>query len=278
MAFFLFMFLLGNYAIFAKRGSELPAIHRLPALLRTAEGLSKGAHVFSHGVRVGYVASLTLVDLGSRGEVFSFKEAERLASHGQGIVAILNLGHDFIFYPNYRIITKHRTILTEKIIEILPGDGADWDTRALPGNAHPWPEDSNTDSSRSIAPLYLSYDEMWKFHNKAELPERGHLLRASNYDDPIYLFAAVMGENRKNLFYTFRNLHDISEKIDNGTGTLGAVINQPHIADKANGFLEQLIYLVNEVRDGVESARESSTPARLIALVIGLLWSLGQDE
>ena len=274
LAFFLFMFLLGNYTIFAKKSSERPTTLHLPVLMKTAEGLSKGAHVFSHGVRVGYVASLTRVDLGRQGQALSFQEAEQFPSYGQGIIAMLNLQRDFIFYPNYRIITKHRTILAEKIIEILPGDGAGWDTRALPGNAHTWPESLGLDLLQAVPVLYLDYGELRAFHDRAELPRKGHLLQASNYDDPLYLFAAVLGENRKNLFYIFRNLNDISDKINRGTGTIGAVINQPDIANKTNEFLKQLIYFTHDVRDGAEALRESDSTVRTILALYGAytLW------
>ncbi len=272
--FFLFMLLIGNYTIFASVGPSLPERIRLPVLIPTAEGLIKSSPVFSHGVRVGYVYSLTTVGLDKQGKPLSFKQNKPGAVYGQGIIAILSLSRDFLFYPNYRIVTRHHTILSEKFIEVLPGYAAKWE-KPLPGYRHPWPE--NTTNERPVDVLNLSFKEVQKFHQTGVMPQRDFLLNMSNYDDPLYLIASVIYENRNNLRHIFINLEDITSKINRGKGTASALINQKKLAIQLNKVLEESIYFTRTVRDGVESIRESNGVVELIgvAITFGFWWWFG---
>ena len=270
LTFFLILFGTLNFTIFANRSVSKATVTLIPVLLKTAEGIKEGTLAYSHGVHVGSVISLIRVKLGKKGNVLSNLQAQKSPSYGLGIIAVLSLNKNFIFYPNYRIITKHRTVLSEKIFEILPGDSEDWDTKKLPGLPYIWPK--SIDKSLSINNLELNYYELEKLKNTHELPQGKILLPASNYDDPLYLIATVIVENRANIFHLIKNTREITDKINDGTGSFSYFINRRELIDKTNATLEQSIYLINDARDGLEALRESDSTIRfgLLAFTLAL--------
>lgn len=275
--FFLILFIVGCYTIlFAKDLGSVTAV-RLPLLLETAEGLNVGAFVYSQGVRVGYVTSLTRVSLDKQLVPISFAQAKNKPAHGQAIIAVLSINRPLHFYPNYRIFTKHKALLSEKVVNIIVGDAGGLDWGHLPGYAHPWGED--IDKKKAVDALELSYGEWMELQSSGELPHRSHLLRAVNYDDPLFLFASVINENRRNFYYTVENIRDIVEKINGNVGTIGSLINSPSLDRNTNDALKELIYLTNEGRDGLESVRESSSAVRFLFVFVSVVgWAISEKK
>ena len=272
--FFMIMLLIANYTIIAKKSFSGRIAIQVPVLLGTAEGLSKGAFVYCHGVKIGYLASLTPIKLDAKSYPISFKDKKRL-SYGQGIIAILNLDRNLIFYPNYRVITKNRTVLADKIIEILPGDSQGWDKKLLPGVPFLWPD--GTPQDKAVVIRKMEYKEVITFTKTGYLEKKDHLLRCSNYDDPLYLFSSILAENRQNVKYIFQDLRKITGNINNGKGTIGALINKPSIEKGINKFLEEFIYFLHDIRDGAEALRETDSAIRIITVSTALVfWYLTQ--
>ncbi len=275
--FLVFLFSLAHYTIFAATTPAGAVSLRIPVLLDTAEGLKQGSAVFSHGVRVGYIVSLQTVGLDADKYPAAFGRQE--AFYSQGVIAILSLQRRFDFYPNYRIVSKNRTILAEKLIDLLPGDKADWDKSKILGNPHPWPVAMPKDQTVDV--LELSHEEVREFQKTGSLPRgRGYLLRASNYDHPLHLIALILAENRPHLFKLSSNLRDITTKIQQGRGSIGAVINQDILARRVNELLKDSSLLVQEARDALEVLRENDSTIRFIKLAYSILlwWTFRENS
>ncbi len=276
LIFWLFMIILGNYAIFAARGSDIPTVIRLPVLLRNAEGIEKGAQVSVRGVHIGHVESLTYVDLNDKEEVIPFDKVNSKNSYGQGVIIILSIDRKLTFYPNYRVISKRSTILAGKKIEILTGNSPaeGWEEPKV-GQQFPWR--GEIDWGKKVSVLELDYWEAQAIRSEAIISKKAHLVRVSNYDDPLYLFASVMHENKDNFFHGLQNVHDITHKINTGMGTIGKLLNRPEIDDKLNNLLKEFIYFTGEARDGLESLRESDSAVRFLFVAFTLAtWSIGR--
>lgn len=263
--FCLLMAILGFYTIIFKAERDGLALVYIPVRLPTAEGLSVGADVFLQGVRVGHIHSLHYMALDQQGWPFPFSLEAGPPSHGQTVIALLALMEAPRFYANYRIVGRYRTVLSDKVLELLPGGAADWfNSEGTPGRPYPWGEEAAPEGP--IFYLQLDQQQMSRFREEGILPYRAHLLTASNYKDPLYLLAAVLAENRRPLYQFFDNLRQITEKINYGNGSIALFINQPDLAHKLNAILKEADLLAADARDGLENLRESRSALEFISL------------
>ncbi|MBL8019481.1 MAG: MCE family protein [Leptospirales bacterium] len=217
-----------------------------PLVLESAEGLRQGAAISILGVSAGSVDSLYLISPGDGSG----------NSDSSMVVALLAINQPVTFYSNYRIITRYPTALGAKIIEIDPG-------------RKKGPED------RPLLPRYLGSKELVAMKKTGLVPELGNtVLIAANFDDPLYMIATTLAENRKPIRKITRNLAEITGKMNSGSGTIASILNRPDLADGSNEILKGAIILIQEIRDGVEDSRESRAAIDFIFTITAFL-SLG---
>jgi MlaD protein len=241
LAFYAFMALIGIYTILVSDIGLVDRGIRIPLRLSSSEGLREAVPVYIKGVEAGVVHSLYYVTLDENDHARPWNASG--APHGQTVIAILHLDEKPELYPNYRIITRYLSILGKKIIEIDPGDARP----AVAGGVQNAPLGFQT----------LTRAETAHFRRTGELPNGRPMLAASNYDDPVYLIATVISENRRDLRRITGNLRDITDKLNAGNRNIALLVNEARLLNGTNAILRDVIILTQEVRDGAEDLRES---------------------
>jgi hypothetical protein len=122
----------------------------------------------------------------------------------------------------------------------------------------------------ALGPRYLDSKEVVQLKRTGVMPE-GSMLQAANFDDPLYQVAVVLTENRKSLRRITRNLQEITTKINQGDGTLSAILNRPDLANGTNNILKGAIVLIQEIREGAEDTRESRTGIDFLSGIVSYL-------
>ncbi len=130
------------------------------------------------------------------------------------VLVSLKMTRRFKLYENYEIKIKSESALGGRYVSIYPGKAAD-------GN-------------RTYAEVY----------DRQNLPGR-------SLDDPLSLLAEFIQENRANVYQTISNIKSITQKIDEGKGTLGRLINDNRVHENTDG-------LIKELRDAIEDTREQA--------------------
>lgn len=268
MAFFNFMSFMFTFTIILGKVEWGGEVVHLPVQLTSAEGMRTGVPVFMHGVEVGSVGSLYYVTLDGAGRPRPWNVAKSVRSHGQTVIAILNLTRDLPYYPNYEVVTRYQTILSEKVVEVLPGNAVG----EMPYGKTRAPEyGSEAVAFPPLNVMKFSMAELQRFHLYGELPAGDReMLAASNYDDPLYLIASVIVENRRPLKEITGNLRDITEKLNQGNRNIALLVNQARLMDGTNGFLRDVIVLTQEAREGLEDTRESRASIEFLEALLAL--------
>lgn len=273
--FFSLLLMLLFFTIFLGKIDWRAEVVHIPVRLASAEGLRSGVPVFVHGVEVGSVGNLyyVTVDEFDRPRSWAVAREAEGGSHGQTVIAILHMRRDLPFYPNYEVVTRYQTILSEKVVEVGPGGAY----REFPYGKQRRPEHGPEGTAlQTIRHLKFSTAELERFHRTGELPDDDRkLLRASNYDDPLYLIASVIVENRRPLRQITGNLRDITTKLNTGNQNISLLINRAQLMEGTNGFLREVIVLTQELREGVEDTRESRAAIEFLESVLavsGLLY------
>lgn len=261
IGFFVFMGLLFYNTVIMTVVASYSEPTRLPVRLGSAENLKRMAPVFIYGVESGYVSSLHYVPLDERGEPIPYERLEHESPDSQAIVAILTLDKKVKFYPNYRVYTKYQSVLSQKAVDLYPGKAES-----------PWHEKND--------PWYemtMTLGEIVNFRTTGILPTmepHEHMLKAINYDDPLYLVATVIFENRTSLRNIIHGIREVTDKIDQGGGNISLIVNKAQLVDSVNQTLVEADQLVNEVGEGLETLRENDTFVDMLAawfsIVIGV--------
>ncbi len=266
LAFFNVMSFLFTFTIFLGKVDWQSEVVHLPVRLSSAEGMRTGVPVFMHGVEVGSVGSLYYVTLDENGRPRPWQSESRTRSHGQTVIAILNLTRDLPYYPNYEVVTRYQTILSEKVVEVLPGNALG----PMPyGKTRPEKYGPPEQAFPRLNVLKFSTAELQRYHIYGELPDdEREMLVASNYDDPLYLIASVIVENRRPLKEITGNLRDITEKLNQGNRNIALLVNRAKLMDGTNAFLRDVIVLTQEAREGLEDTRESRAMLEFLEAVL----------
>ena len=139
---------------------------------------------------------------------------ESVALEGEKVLVTMNLHHDVVMYENYNISIKTPLALGEPHVSIDPGS----------------------------------------IKNKRGKP-RGivnkKLILKGNLDSPMEVFTDLIAENRSDIRSTIKNIREITDKINQGKGTVGKLVNK----DEIHGQTDEL---VKELRDTIEDAREQA--------------------
>lgn len=232
--FFGGMLMIGYFTIARQKeqGLRSPEFYLLE--LETAEGLKVGASVQILGVPSGVVDSMYYVPPEDSGET--------------KVLAVLAISRQVPIYSNYRIITRFPTALAAKVVEINPG--------------------TRTNGAFQVQPRLLGSHELVNLKTSGVMPEAGaNVLRAANYDDPLYLIATSLTENRRSLRKIASNVAEITEKMNSGNGTIAALLNRGDLVNNTNEILRGSLILIQEIREGVEDTRESRAAIDFISVV-----------
>ncbi|MCB1319583.1 MAG: hypothetical protein KDK34_05000 [Leptospiraceae bacterium] len=306
LLFFVGLGLIGYYTIIDTQEFDDEGTVRIPVRLLTAEGMRPGTKIFVQGVQMGAVGALYYMTLDERGWPRSWSE-ENTRSHGQTVIAILYLKRGFQFYPNYRIITRYQTVLSAKVIEIEPGNAVPTFMRRhdkleakrargitptqlnlIPGVSGRIQysaeerallrarEQGEPYLLRPLNHISLSMEEELHFRRTGDLPHgpERELLAASNFNDPIFMIASVINENRTPIHQITSNLKDITQKLNQGNGAVAGLLNRPDVYAGSNEFMKDVIILTQELREGSEDLRETRAAVDFLDAMLVLIGGL----
>ena len=268
-AFFAVMGAIGYFTIARGRTYALEKGVHIPVLLESAEGLRVGARVFVLGIEMGVVSSVHYVLTREDNSIIPWDEegkprrADRPA--GQRVICILDLERDVQLYPNYSLKSRYPSPISQKIVSLNPGR-----LLAPPGGK------AGTGGTTDPAwrPLRMTQPQLRAFLQSGVLPADGTMLASQNSDDPIYLAASIIADNRQTLLRITSNLAEITHKVNVGQGTLSAVLNQETLSRETNNSLAGLVIFLNEIRHGVEDTRESRAMTDFIAALLPVMFKV----
>lgn len=258
-AFFAAMILVGYFTIARGRTYALEKGVHLPILLESAEGLRVGARVYVLGIEMGVVSSLHYVLTRADGSIIPWNEERSLRPNegtaGQRVIAIIDLERSIKLYPNYSAKTRYPSPISQKIVALDPG--------------------RLEDKESSWQPRTLTQPQLRAFLARGTLPSDGTMLASHNTDDPIYLAASVIADNRAALLRITGNLAEITGKVNEGQGSVAAILNRETLSRETNESLAGLIIFLNEIRHGVEDTRESRAMVDFISALLPFLFKAG---
>jgi len=252
IAFFAVMGFVGYFTIIKKNVKEVKRATYLPVILATADHLHAGSPVTILGVPAGFIGSLHYVIIDETGNHFEPKEKYDIHDiQGQYVLAVLDLFDAVEIHENYKITTYYPTIASEKRVDIDPGMRR--------------PEET-------FSPRFYSSGEILSLRSDRKIPpgESKTILHATNSDDPLYLLSSLIRENRSPVRRITFSLAEISEKINRGRGTLGALVNNPELYKKGGHVLLAAKPILVDARDALESYRETTQTIDLLKT----LWSI----
>ncbi|MBE7439714.1 MAG: hypothetical protein HS115_14755 [Spirochaetales bacterium] len=237
--FFGFLTFAGYYTIVFRETESLARPIYVPVRLETAEGLRIGARVEIQGVEQGFLTSLHYLNVDEKGWPLPYETSA--TPSGQTVIAILQLRAVPITYPDYVAYSRSPSPLAARGIDLVPGK---------PGHAP------------ALNPQTLTEQEHREFLESARLPHKTgqDLLFIKNFDDPLYLVAKLLAENRHSITRIVTHVTGITDQINEGDGTLGLLLNQDSLHAGSNVALLEFNHLVGDMRDLLESLRENLGP------------------
>lgn len=252
LAFFIMMGFVGYGTIVVQKTVAITRPTRIVVRLETAEGMRPGAPVLILGVKKGLVAALSYLALDAAGNPIPWSDATSAgAVQGQAVFAVLDMADRVTVYKNHRVITRYPNVFSDKVVDIDPGHGQ---------------------PSDEINFMEISAPELLAFRRGDGLPVvRGTMAAVSNYDDPQYLIASVLGENRAPLRRIVSNVREITDKVNVGTGTVSLFVNERSVNDESNKLFKTLIILTNEIREGLEDTRETNASIDMLSALATII-------
>lgn len=241
--------------VFPKPG-ESGLIYYIPVIMQSAEGLKPGARVQILGVDKGYVHYLHYSQIDENGNLIPYRNQDSTEANGQVVIAVLNFKKPIQMFENYKIRTKYEAIISEKVVDIDPGDKAS-----------------------KVQYTYWNRADQLYFRKKGQVPPvGGTMLRAGNTDDPLTIIANVLHENRKDLRTIVSNIRQATDKVNTGRGTAALLINQDQIVGGTSETLSELSLLVRDGRKSVEALRETRAPVDFIGAYVFALFRLAAGQ
>ncbi|GIX41652.1 MAG: ABC transporter substrate-binding protein [Leptospiraceae bacterium] len=236
---------------FAKRGKQLVIY------FDHAEGIKVGSKVTVLGVPSGTVVDMDLVSVDENNIPVPDSSPKRVK---QRVAIVVELKKDIVFYENYSISLKNESILSGKVVAIDPG---------------------NSEPINGYYPKRLNV----KWYSSSELERLGRsaiklnikdinngntdiVLSGINAGDPIAGLSELISENRENVKRTIQNIAEITDKINNGQGTVGQLINDSQLHENANTLVSDAKIVVREMRESLEDTREQAPVTSFIRILL----------
>lgn len=242
ISFWVAMGLLLLYTIVLPSEQDRKLQTYMPLFLESAQGLHEGSKVTILGVDHGTVMHLTYLPINKQGQIVL--PASLHEQVGQKVLAILAVRSPIELHSQYKISTRYATVISEKLVDIDPGQGAVSD----------------------VLPIdYLTSQEVFLLMKDGKLDLENRVIpTAVNYDDPLTAAADLVYENRSAIRQIFRNTREISDKINQGQGTISLLLNDANLMHQIEDGLLDTDLLVRDGRGLYESLRESRTTINVL--------------
>lgn len=241
--------LIASYTILIPSKKNENLSYYLPIVLKNSEGIKIGTRVNVLGVDQGYVRYLDYYPVDREGNVININECEDLCKdkmYDQILLVVLNLRKQIELYKNYKLYTRYDRIIGEKVIEINPGSKIQI-------------KNTQEEIYPELETMYLNSNDVLKVITGNSISLNiNHLIKATNYEDPLTLLSHIIYENRKPLYRIFKNLAEITQKIDSGNGTISLLLNENQLLTETDKVILEAILLVRDLREGLESVRENN--------------------
>ena len=218
--FFVALAVVGYFTIITEGGPLKKELHTMQIYFPNSEGIKLGSKVTVQGVPYGYVSKVNLVQFDTEGNILP-RGDEGLYSR---VEIHLVLQNPIKLYDNYTIKIRNESLLSGRIVAIDPGY---YVTGAV------------------------------SFLEKPTIKKRKYL-EGGTTDDPLVSLSELIAENRSDIRKTISNISQITDKINNGQGTLGKLINNDEIHANVNTTLTDAQIVLRELREGLEDTREQA--------------------
>ncbi|MFN3604177.1 MAG: MlaD family protein [Leptonema sp. (in: bacteria)] len=236
---------------FAKRG-KLIVVY-----FDQAEGVKVGSKVTVLGVPAGTVVDMDLVSVDENNTPVSDASPNRVR---QRVAMAIELKKDIVFYDNYSIALKNESILSGKVVAIDPGSNEPISGKYPKKLNIKWYSTFESEKlGRSV--IKMNLDELKE--KKTDI-----VLSGQNAGDPIAGLSELISENRQNVKRIIQNVAEITEKINNGQGTIGLLINDSKLHDNANTLVSDAKIVVREMRENLEDTREQAPVTSFIRILL----------
>ncbi len=219
--FFVALAVVGYFTIITEGGPLKKELYTMQVYFPNSEGIKLGSKVTVRGVPYGYVSKVNLIQIDREGNILPSTE-EGIASK---VEVILVLQKPLKLYDNYSIKIRNESLLSGRIIAIDPGF--------------------------YVAPTFNSSD-------LAMTSTSQRFIEGGTMDDPLVSLSELIAENRNDIRKTISNISQITDKINNGQGTLGKLINNDEIHSNVNTTLTDAQIVLRELREGLEDTREQA--------------------
>ncbi len=249
LLFFGALFMVGFFTIVSQSGPFATRGNQMLLFFDNAEGIKEGSRVTVLGVPSGLVDSVDLVSVDEADRVVADDDGARV---GQRVAITIELRKEVVFYENYEVAIKNESLLSGKVISINPGSAA------AGARGVPTPEikvlSLPTSELASRGQTALDYF----IENRESLAGDTAELQGESAGDPVAGIAELISENRGNVRETIANVRDITQKINEGRGTLGLLVNDDELHRNANTLVTDAQTVVKELRESLEDTREQA--------------------
>ncbi len=249
--------LVGYFTIISDSGPFAKKGKQIVIYFDQAEGIKIGSKVTVLGVPAGTVVDMDLVSVDQNNIPVSDSSSERVK---QRVAIAIELKKDLVFYENYNISIKNETILSGKVVAIDPGRSESINGKYPKRLNIKWYNTSELELLGKSAIKSNIHDIIQK---KTDI-----VLSGINSGDPIAGLSELIEENRENVKRALENIADITDKINQGKGTIGLLINDRQLHDNANTVVSDAKVVVREMRENLEDTREQAPVTSFIRVLL----------
>lgn len=243
--------LVGYFTVLSDSGPFARQGQQLVLYFDHAEGVKAGTRVTVLGVPAGTVIDIELVSIDDRGQPVP-DDSELRSRQIVGIT--VELKKPVVFYSNYRISLKNESILSGKVVAIDPGTARVTTGLAPERLQVVWVDPREAAQSGKSASQY-SLERLMADRESAKTMTA---LQGQNAGDPVAGLAEMISENRDDVRRTIQNVAEITDKINNGRGTIGLLINDNQLHENATTLVTDARLVVREMRESLEDTREQA--------------------
>lgn len=255
LLFFGALAIVGYFTIVSDNGPFAPKGEQMVFFFDNADGVKAGSRVTVLGVPAGTVADISLVAVDRYKRPLPPDSPEQV---GQRVAITIELKQPVVFYENYNIAVKNESLLSGKIIAIDPGSarrpGKSRRVRQL--SVRSVPTQQLAQKGETALQSYFSA----RGPVGPEVPPSDAFpdLEGETAGDPLAGLAELISENREGIRQTIDNVAEITDKINNGEGTVGRLINDDDLHRNADSLLDDAQVVIKELRESLEDTREQA--------------------
>lgn len=247
LLFFGALFMVGFFTIVSQSGPFAARGRQYVLFFDNAEGVKTGSRVTVLGVPSGLVEAVELVAVDRDNRPVPSDSPDRV---GQRVAITIELQKEVVFYRNYAVAIKNENLIAGKIISIDPGSARNVEVE----DGAPATISIFSASPAELAESGQSALDRYLASGQADTVR----LEGVASGDPVAGIAELIAENRDNVRQTIENVRDITDKINQGQGTLGLLVNDDELHRNANTLVTDAQTVVKELRESLEDTREQA--------------------